>query len=592
MREKAGSVLKAAGMFLCPAAAYYLMEAFHMNAFALTRGKAQLLNIVFFELLMLFLFFVTGRLRAALMIETVFAFVVGLANYYVLSFRSNPIVPWDIFSMRTAASVAGEYDYALGKRQIFTILGFVALIAVEILFMRLGIKRKQILKRIVGTVSAAFLLVGFTRMLWSDTMVSRFQLYPFLFTPAYMSQADGFAVTFLMDLKYMTVSKPEGYDAAGAEKTLESYAPEQETESTGTLPNLIVIMDEAFSDPAVLGEMQTNQDYMPFIHSLQQGADNTVTGYLNVSVKGGNTANTEFEFLTGNTMAFLPAGSIPYQQYINGKIPSLASYLAGMGYDTYAMHPYYATGWNRDKIYPDLGFSHAYFMDAFTTPTYVRKYIDDASCMKKIIATYEKKQAGQPMFLFNVTMQNHSPYTEAYPNLTQDVSVEGVNAFALSQYLSLIKRSDAALEELVDYFAAVDEPTVIVFFGDHQPTDSVVQPVLALNGKSYDTLTKVEEAKRYEVPYVIWANYDIREGKNEDTSANYLAAKVLKAAGIPLSDYENYLLDLSEKLPVVSAERMVDADGNEQTVKTSEALKEYQKLQYYRLFDAKEGEKD
>ena len=92
------------------------------------------------------------------------------------------------------------------------------------------------------------------------------------------------------------------------------------------------------------------------------------------------------------------------------------------------------------------------------------------------------------------------------------------------------------------------------------------------------------------MPYVIWANYDIKEGQNEDTSANFLAAKVLKTAGIPLSDYENYLLDLSEKLPVISAERIVDADGNEQTLKTSEELKEYQKMQYYRLFDAGKGE--
>lgn len=244
-----------------------------------------------------------------------------------------------------------------------------------------------------------------------------------------MSQADGFAVTFLMDLKYLTVDKPEGYDAADAKETLKSYETEEKDAEEGELPNVIVIMDEAFSDPAVLGDIQTNEDYMPFIHSLQQGADHTVTGYLNVSVKGGNTANTEFEFLTGNTMAFLPSGSIPYQQYINGEIPSLVSYLDGLGYDTYAMHPYYATGWNRDKIYPDLGFSHAYFIDAFTAPSYVRKYVDDASCMKKIIDIYESKQKGQPMFLFNVTMQNHSPYTEAYPNLTQDISLDGVNAF-------------------------------------------------------------------------------------------------------------------------------------------------------------------
>jgi len=136
-----------------------------------------------------------------------------------------------------------------------------------------------------------------------------------------------------MDMQYLKVEKPEGYSVEKAKKLLEKedglewtaydqrnnvgeeFANQKET--TDQLPNVIVIMDEAFSDLGVLSDeaLPVNEDYMPFIHSLQQGEENTQTGYLNVSVKGGNTANTEFEFLTGDTMAFLPAGSIPYQQY-------------------------------------------------------------------------------------------------------------------------------------------------------------------------------------------------------------------------------------------------------------------------------------
>ena len=98
-------------------------------------------------------------------------------------------------------------------------------------------------------------------------------------------------------------------------------------------------MNEAFSDPSVLGDFTTNEDYMPFVHSLLDGADNTISGHLNVSVKGGNTANTEFEYLTGASMAFLPYGSIPYQQYVKKETPSMASYLSSLGYYTIAMHP-------------------------------------------------------------------------------------------------------------------------------------------------------------------------------------------------------------------------------------------------------------
>lgn len=592
MKEKAGKIFQYIEMFLCPIVMYYLMEAFHMNAFVLTRWRAQILNIVFFEMLMLFLFFLFGNLKAALIFETVLAFVAGIANYYVLSFRSNPIVPWDLLSVRTAASVAGNYDYSLGKRQILTILGFVLLLLLEIFFIKFSIKTWKIWKKVAGVLVVAALITGFTKMLQNDTYVSKFKLYPFLFTPAYMSQADGFAVTFLMDLQYLSVEKPQGYDRTEAEEILKTYQIEQtEDFAEGQKPNVIVVMNEAFSDLGVLGDFTTNEDYMPFLHSLQQGADNTVTGYLNVSVKGGNTANTEFEFLTGNSMAFLPAGSIPYQQYIKGEIPSVVSYLSDLGYETYAMHPYYATGWDRDKVYPDLGFDHTFFIEDFTSATYIRKYVDDKSCVNKIIQTYEEKEAGTPMFLFNVTMQNHSSYTETYPNLTQDITVEGVQSLALSQYLSLIKLSDAALQDLITYFSTQDEPTIIVFFGDHQPSDSVVQPILKLNGMSYDSLTAEEEAKRYEVPYVIWANYDIKESTGENTSANYLAAKVLDAAGIPLADYENYLLKLSQEIPVVSAERVVDGEGNETTAQEAQdELNVYQKLQYYRLFDAKEGE--
>lgn len=585
MKERIEKSFSYFAMVLCPIVMYYLMEAFHMNAFVMTRWRAQILNILCFELGMLFLFVLIGNLKIALIIETILAFVIGLSNFYVLSFRSTPIVPWDLFSIITAASVAGNYDYSLEGRQIGTILGFLALFLVEILFVKYKIKKGKWFKRFFALLSVIIVMTGFTKLLQSDTWVSKFKLYPFLFTPAYMSQADGFVVTFLMDLQYLSVDKPDGYDKEAAEEFLENYHTEEPVKDTQN-PNIIVIMNEAFSDLGVLGNFTTNEDYMPFVHSLQNGAKNTVSGYLNVSVKGGNTANTEFEFLTGNSMAFLPAGSIPYQQYIKGETPSLASYLSGLGYETYAMHPYYATGWNRDKVYPYFGFHNIEFMDDFYGATYLRKYVDDASCVRKIIDTYENKKEDTPMFLFQVTMQNHGAYDEIYSNFTPDIFVDGVPYESVSQYFSLVKRSDEALKSLITYFEEQEEPTVIVFFGDHQPNDAIAAPILSLNGKDVKNLSKEDEAKRYEVPYIIWANYDIREGKNEDTSVNYLAAKVLKAAGVPTSDYQNYLLELEETIPIVSAERVVNEKGEETTIKgAKKELLNYQRLQYYQLFD-------
>ncbi len=591
--------LKYAILFGYPVLLFYITALMTYNPFVRTRWRAQILNLLLFEAFVWLLLAITGSAVIALRTETILGIALSIANYYVISFRGSPVVPWDLMSLGTAASVAGSYDYTLPPRQIALILLMLFLAFTEC-YAKIHISRKKILLRAGSAVISIACMAGIGWMVQDDAMVSELQLYPFLFTPTVMYERNGFAVTFLMDMQYLKVEKPEGYSVEKAKELLENedgldwtasdqrnnvgkeFANQKET--TGQLPNVIVIMDEAFSDLGVLSDeaLTVNEDYMPFIHSLQQGAENAQTGYLNVSVKGGNTANTEFEFLTGDTMAFLPAGSIPYQQYITKDTPSIASYLKSLGYETYAMHPYYASGWNRDKIYPLLGFDSFYSSTDFYGSTYERGYIDDSSCVDKIIETYEKKDAGTPAFIFNVTMQNHSPYTDGYQNLQGNVTVDGTVSAQLSEYLTLVKLSDAALEKLIDYFEAQDEPTVIVFFGDHQPTDAVVEPIWNLEGKSSSDLTEEENQLRYKVPYVIWANYDIDEAVNQESSANYLGAQMMEAAGIPLSDYQNYLLEQKKEMPLISTQH-TEAEG-------SDAWLNYQTLQYYLLFDW-DGEK-
>ena len=185
-------------------------------------------------------------------------------------------------------------------------------------------------------------------------------------------------------------------------------------------------------------------------------------------------------------------------------------------------------------------------------------------------------------------MQNHGGYSDLYDNFTPDITVDGTDSAALNQYLSLIKLSDKALEKLIRYFESADEKTIIVFFGDHQPNDTVAAPILRLNGLQPSELTEEEQKLRYEVPYLVWANYDIEEASGKDTSANYLAAEVLKTAGIPTDAYESYLLKLKKQYPVISAMRVIKKDGTDTNRSgLKEELNEYQKLQYYQLFDWK-----
>ena len=221
----------------------------------------------------------------------------------------------------------------------------------------------------------------------------------------------------------------------------------------------------------------------------------------------------------------------------------------------------------------------------------MREFISDECDFKRLIQEYEdeRSETDEPFYEFSVTMQNHGGYAGTHGLIGEDIQVEKpANADdQLVQYLNLIKKSDEAFQELVEYFENVDEPTVIVMFGDHQPgfTDSVYD---ALMGQSTDSLSIEDTAKMYQVPYVIWANYDIEE-ENLDMSANYLSSYLLKVTGGKMTGYNKYLLDLMKKLPVISAICYIGDDGVVHTTgeesEYSELIQEYQTVQYNNMFD-------
>ena len=582
-------------MLLFPIANFYLFEWYTHNPWETMKVPIQFLNIYFFELLMAAFLFLFGNLKWSLRLQSIFFMVIGLANYYIISFRSAPIMPWDIYSIGTALSVADNFKYTIEKQTVFVLIGFVLLILAEsVVNLKLksdGTWKKRILGiRAVGFIFFVVLICSFTKMLHLDSTIIKYGMYDKLFTPTVMSKRDGTAVAFLMELKYISVDKPANYSADAAEQILSPYTDNTIQQPVpDTLPNIIVIMNEAFSDPAVLGPFETNQDYMPYVHSILNGeVDNTISGFLNVSVLGGNTANTEFEFLTGNTMAFLPQGSVPYQQYLKRELPSLASHLKNLGYETIAAHPYNSTGWDRNKVYPLLGFDKMYFIKDYKNPERIRKYVSDKACYDKIIELYESKPEDTPFFVFNVTMQNHSSYTDEFDNFKPDIEVLDGTSKVLNNYLSLMKLSDESIQSFIDYFAKTDQKTMIVFFGDHQPTNSVVSNVWKLNGKNGNALSEEDEANRYKVPYFIWCNFDIKQKVNTDTSTNFLATELLASAGIPLLDYEAYLHNLKDLYPVITSIRTENKNGEStETKNVMGELNNYAILQYDYLFGKK-----
>ena len=542
---------------LTPAASFFLTEYFTHNPFDIS-SKLIWTNLIFYYATALLVLFLTGSIKASVAVTAAVPMIFGIANYYVLEFRGNPLFPWDIASAGIAADVAGNYNFVVTWHVCFIVCAFIFIMLLGFLSTP-RIRLKWWWLRVPVSLVSVVALVLTGSYVQSDTGVSELGMYPYLFTPKTVYNRNGAAVTFAYTLQYSGIQKPEGYSTAKLSELLSEYESEAVSDQEG-LPNVIVVMNEAFSDLKTAADYKEAQPVTPYIDSL---TDNTVKGTLHVSVKGGNTANTEFEFLTGLSMAHFTPGSIPYQQYLRGETPSLASQLAELGYRTIGMHPYGASGWNRDNVYEWFGFEETYFSSAFKGYEKIRDYYSDAATYKKIIELYEAKEDNERLFVFDVTMQNHSGYTKQYEDLTPEIFASGLPYSGVTNtYLTLINKSDEAFGQLVDYFAEQGEPTVILMFGDHQPNDNVVTPLWRQLGIDVETGSIEEQLLRYTVPFVMWANYDIEEETGIDISVNYLSSLLCEKAGIPRTSAQLYLSDLFKTYPVICAGHYGDAAGN------------------------------
>ena len=190
------------------------------------------------------------------------------------------------------------------------------------------------------------------------------------------------------------------------------------------------------------------------------------------------------------------------------------------------------------------------------------------------------------MFIFNITMQNHGGYKYnlgTWEDTVNILDMQGEYPEA-EQYLSLIRESDIAFGELIDWFEQWDEPTVILLFGDHQP--GIEQGFYEeLYGKSLDEVSGEEMVKRYTVPFLIWANYDIEERDGIFTSVNYLQNLLLDTAGLPKNSVNNFIDKVEEEVPVINAFGHYNKDGEwlENDVLEPDILRQYRDLEYYLL---------
>lgn len=348
-------------------------------------------------------------------------------------------------------------------------------------------------------------------------------------------------------------------------------------------------MNESFSDLSILGsQLQADGNALRFFNSLNE---NVIRGYALSSVFGGMTPNSEFEFLTGNTMAFMPIGSCPYMQYLRTPCTSLVSNLQNCGYQTIAMHPYESSGWARLRVYPDsLCFEKSYFLEDFPQKNLIRNYVSDQEMYEKMLNVYQSAAANGSVFLFGVTMQNHGGYD--YGGFESKIHLRGYkeNYPLTEQYLSVLEESDRAFEYLIHSLSSSNRKIVVCMFGDHLPKleQSFFEEV---HGSTFESLD--DKQLQYTIPFVIWANYDIQEKEIPLTSLNYLSGYVSEAAGLELSPYQKFLRAVEEEIPAINANgyyssqlgaftEIISASGTEK-----EILEQYEVVQYNNMFDDK-----
>lgn len=576
-------------------------------------------------------FLVSSGRTLASKIMCVVLFAIGIAEYTVLQFKNLPIQPGDLFALGTAAAVGANttsgYTLTVGTGCMY---GIAALIVSLILISMTSRDRKRIVEangeqaacsiwvadgenadslakraigyRIVGWALFALFIGQFTIPYANGLGISVYTWKPI---PSY--QDNGFLSSFVSTAQLMIPQKPKGYSKQIADKTVKELASRYDEENgegsaakaardqySQQKPNIVVVMNETFSDLSIYDSIKdAGYDGPQYLKSLYP--DSILHGTLQVSAMGGGTCNSEFETLTGNSMAFIGSGVYPYETY-NMNIDNIVSQLKGQGYDTHAIHPAAGSNWNRDGVYSAFGFDTFDDEATFVGATRFRNRIDDASTYSKTLEYLNGSDT--PQFIFDVTLMGHSGYeTGLVPEDKQvNCTVDGLdekNQNKLNEYLATSNEEDAQLKTLIDGIKKSKKPTIVLFFGDHQPALSE-----AIGGESDDI---VQTEMQWQTCYTMWANYDVAgsvKGTELDTSTSYLSALLCHEAGIPMTDRQKAAYLLMEDVPKINvvgaylaknSKHEGEWENVDAAVVNSESMETLSYLQYRNLFDTGKG---
>ena len=503
-----------------------------------------------------------GRQHKAVLIVSPLVVLMGIISQQKQVFLTDPLYPTDLLFGRQIL----ELMPVLVQDRPWT----AALLAVAILASVIGLlslwvfawrrfrplTRKERLTRLAVALP---LLAGFVSIMDYNEFSwvrDRLKVFPIMWDQAENYRHNGFFMAFAINLPMANVQAPAGYMTDAIDKIPSKPVPAGTTHRSK--PDVIVVMSESLWDPTRIESVKLSADPMPVIRESQGG--NVFSPEF-----GGLTANVEFEALTGFSNAFLPTGSIPYQQYVRKPIPSLATFFRAEGYTARAIHPFSGWFWNRTSVYKAFGFET--FKDVDKMPPLAKRgnFTSDEALTRELIRQADMQE--DPFFFFTVTLQGHGPYDDgryAKTDIKVDGKLDARDDRMLASYAQGVKEADNSLKMLMDWASERDRETIIVVFGDHlPPLNTVYRNSGYMKGITASRKGSTEVMKKeHETPLVIWSNKTGAEKEIGTISPAFLSYYILKEAGFEHPYYTGFLGAVHEKLRVIDRYMLIDAKGN------------------------------
>ena len=508
-----------------------------------------------------------NNLILAISLSSLVMLIVAIANYYKMLVVGEPIYPSDLSMISNIDEIIGYVKNLLSPTLIIGLLVIIALLAILSFICRKGFKLTMKLRVIFFAIFIAYLASIF--------YYEKSPLKPLVNSTVYFTkwnqlnnyQQNGFLFGFITNLQNDLMIKNDHYTEANLQKIMDDYTKKaedyNESADLSQQPNIITIVSESLSDPTVFNQLTFSEDPLP---NLRQYLETYSSGHFLSPFKGNRTANVEFEYLVGFTNSLLLEGTIPFQQALSSKpeIPSFISFMDQLGYTSVAIHPNNAAFYKRSQVYPALGFDEFLSIDKMKHLDYIdsQKYVSDQSVFDELYA--ELEAADRPIFAYGLTMANHIAIFDKKfgENTIEVLDANGEHNTEMETYAEGLKQTDLALKEFITKIENYDEPTLVIFFGDHLINfQSDIHEQHGYIEKDTDAL----RAKLFfETPLLIMSNMDDFQIENiDDVSPIFIAPLILRELNLPLSPFYVFLLDLYEEFSVLHNNFKLNANQNQ-----------------------------